>query len=104
MGPKAGSFNAEFECLIVGSDGLACACKRSLVHKRDRACATSNLITHLREKALVCEVHKAALQKVDAGSKNVVCIDGESVLIHNFGEAFSYACAFTFSLLYHGHI
>ena len=95
MGPKSGSFSAGFQCLLVGSDGLACECKRSLVHKRDRACATSNLITHLREKAAVCEVHKAALQKVDAGNKNMVCVEGENVLIHNFAEAFSCACTIT---------
>ena len=92
MGPKSGMFRTEFECNIMGADGCKCTTKRTITHERDRACQTSNLVTHLREKAATCEFHKAALKIVDAGSKNVVEVDGESVLVFNFAEAFPYAC------------
>ena len=96
MGCASGSFRAEFQCLIVGQDGCECSAKRSIIHKRDKACPTSNLITHLREKAADgCEAHKAALKKVEAGDKNIVFVEGEAVLVHNFSEAFTYGPANT---------
>ena len=53
-----------------------------------RACSTSNLTLHIRERAAVCPIHKAALAKIEAGSTNFIELDGETVAIYNFNEAF----------------
>lgn len=90
MGPKAGQFAAAFECMIPGHDGTACGTKRRIYHKRGKGVSTSNLITHVREKAAVCPVHAEALKGIEAASKNYVDIDGESVAIYNFSEAFTH--------------
>jgi hypothetical protein len=87
MGPKAGMFCAEFECIIDDGSGC-CGTKRKMYHVRNRAVSTSNLITHMREKAKTCDKHAEAVKMIDAASRNVVEIDGNSVLVFNFSEAF----------------
>ena len=42
----------------------------------------------MREKAKTCDKHTEAVKAIDMASKNVVEIDGESVLVFNFSEAF----------------
>eukprot|EP00966_Prymnesium_polylepis_P073400 1704134-Prymnesium_polylepis.1 len=59
MGPKAGQFCAEFECIVDDGTGC-CGIKRKLYHARNRAVSTSNLIKHMREKAGTCEKHAEA--------------------------------------------
>jgi hypothetical protein len=97
MGPKSGSYKAAFECIIEAEDGRTCGVRREIYHKRDRAVSTSNLIAHLRTCAPNCPAHKAALMKIEASSKNCIECDGETVMVHNFSEAFS--CATTISNL-----
>jgi hypothetical protein len=80
MGPKSGLFCGEFECIVRGPDGSLCGCKRRIFHKRDKGVSSSNLIAHMRERALVCSVHAEAVKVIDAASKNVVDVDGESVM------------------------
>jgi len=46
------------------------------------------MTNHVRERAAVCCVHKAALTKIEAASTNFIEIDGETVALHSFREAF----------------
>ena len=88
MGKKSGFFLAEFECLIHGSDGRPCGVTRGVYHRRCRAVSTTNLINHIRDAAKTCPMHKAELLKIESASSNFVTIDGDSVAIMNFSEAF----------------
>jgi hypothetical protein len=90
-GPKSGQFATEFQCLITECDGRVCGKKRTVYHKRCRSVSTTNLITHVRERAAVCTVHKAALAKIEAGSTNFIDVDGETVRVYTFGESFECA-------------
>ena len=90
-GPKSGQFATEFQCLITECDGRVCGKKRTVYHKRCRSVSTTNLITHVRERAAVCTVHKAALAKIEAGSANFIDVDGETVRMYTFGESFECA-------------
>ena len=87
-GPKSGQFAAKFECIIVEADGRQCCKERTIYHRRMRACSTTNLILHIRERAAVCPIHKAALAKIEAGSTNFIELDGETVAVYNFNQAF----------------
>ena len=93
MGSKAGQYKATFECIIKHEDGSTCGVRTGIYHKKDRAVSTSNLINHMRNCAPGCPAHKAALAIVEKSSKNCVEIDGETHIIQNFSEAFSYAAA-----------
>eukprot|EP00966_Prymnesium_polylepis_P106739 2471107-Prymnesium_polylepis.1 len=44
----------------------------------------------MREKASTCDKHAEAVKAIDAASKHIIEIDGESVLVFNFSEAFSH--------------
>ena len=90
MGKHAGQYSAEFECTIELEGGGLCGCKRTLPHQPGKGVANSNLIAHLRTMAPKCANHKAALQKVEAESKNCIEVDGDMVQIHNFSEAFAH--------------
>jgi len=89
-GPKTGQFAAKFQCQIVEADGRTCGKTRVIYHKRGRAVSTTNLINHVRERAAVCCVHKEALTKIEAASTNFIEIDGETVPLHSFREAFNH--------------
>ncbi|KAK3241308.1 hypothetical protein CYMTET_48913 [Cymbomonas tetramitiformis] len=90
MGPKSGQFSAQFVCTIPTSDGTPCGTKRTLFHKDGKAVSTSNLVTHVRERAEKCERHKEALLDINSNSSKYVEIDGEQVKIYNFAESFSH--------------
>ena len=90
-GPKSGMFAAKFECLVVEADGRQCCKERTIYHKKCRAVSTTNLINHIRERAAVCAIHKAALAKIEASSTNFIEIDGETVSVYNFNESFKCA-------------
>ena len=87
MGPKSGQYCAEFECIIHSADGV-CGTRRRIFHKRDKGVSTSNLIEHIRSRALTCPDHAEALKAIDAASRNFVDIGGESIAVFNFSEAF----------------
>lgn len=87
-GPKTGQFAAKFQCELVEADGRTCGKSRVIYHKRGRAVSTTNLINHIRERAAVCAVHRAALAKIEAASTNFIEIDGETVAVHTFRDAF----------------
>ncbi len=55
---------------------------------KNKACQTSNLIDHLRERSVTCNFHKTEMKQVNIGSKNCVEVDGDMVKIHNFSESF----------------
>ena len=92
MGPNAGKYATDFACKIV-LGGFVCGAKRTTPHKRGYSCSTSNLIGHLCDGSRTCDVHTAALKLVEGESKNYVEVDGASIKIFNFGEAFTCASA-----------
>jgi len=58
MGPSSGKFSTLWQCTILGAGGDACCNQRSISHDRNKACQTSNLIVHLRERSERCDVHR----------------------------------------------
>ncbi|KAK3260261.1 hypothetical protein CYMTET_30770 [Cymbomonas tetramitiformis] len=91
MGPKAGHYAAEFECTIVhNNDGRTCGTKRKLYHKAGKAVSTSNLVTHIREKASKCDSHKSALSNIDKNNSKYAEVDGEQFKVYNFSESFEH--------------
>ena len=95
-GPSSGMYKAQFECLIEGCDGRVCGTKKEISHKQGRAVSTTNLIIHLRQLALKCPKHKEALAEVEANSKNCIELNGETVTIMSFGEAFEHHVNFMY--------
>ena len=60
-------------------------------HKDGKGVSTTNLIGHIRRFAKRCPAHKFALAEIEAASCNCIECDGETVLVYNFSESFSYA-------------
>ena len=95
-GPQSGMYKAQFECIVEGCDGRACGTVKEISHKDKRAISTTNLITHLRQLAPRCTKHKEALAEVEAASKNCIELNGETVVVMSFGEAFSHHVEFMY--------
>jgi len=87
-GPKSGQFCAEFQCCVKDEAGSECGRKRTVFHRRNRGVATSNLIEHMKAKAPTCTFHEAALKEIQAASKNYIELDGETMPVWSFSEAF----------------
>ena len=96
QGPQSGMYKAQFECIVEGCDGRACGTVKEISHKDKRAISTTNLITHLRQLAPKCTKHKEALAEVEAHSKNCIELNGETVVIMSFSEAFSHHVEFMY--------
>lgn len=89
VGPKSGEYAAEFQCLLDNDDGCACGQKVRLFHKRDRACSTTNLISH--QKNCPQKSHQEAYKKIQECSSNWITLDGgEVVQKYTFPENFAH--------------
>ena len=95
-GPQSGMYKAQFECIIEGCDGRACGTMKEIRHKDRRVISTTNLITHLRQLAPKCVKLFHALAEVEAASKNCIELNGETVVIMSFSEAFSHHVEFMY--------
>ena len=86
-GPRSGMFKASFECVITCQDGSACGSLVHIYHRRDRACSTTNLISHVKHSS--DRAHQEAAKKITENSSNTIILeDGAVVQKHNFAENF----------------
>ena len=88
-GANYGKRQQVWECNIKLGNGEPCCAKRTLTFiKPTHVPTNSNMISHVREAAKSCPEHAAALQQLNASSKNQVLVGGSYEAVHSFEEAF----------------
>jgi hypothetical protein len=70
--------------------GKVCGSERRLIHFKDKAVSTTNLIVHVEPMSKKCASHAAVEGVLKDPSPNYVNVNGEKQKMHTFAEYFTH--------------
>ncbi len=82
-GRNSGQYTDTFKCNIEVA-GKVCGAERSLIHCKDKAVSTTNLIVHVESMSKKCVSHAALDGILKDASPNYVNVNGEKQKMHTF--------------------